>query len=509
MARPNQESIETFMRITGSSESVALQKLEAYGGNLNEAVNAYFIEGNRSISNPPAGFSPPNNIVDTNNRVQPGPSRLLQLLSAARTFRPSLLLDPSYRRSLINEFGASALISHTPVSRTGGMVGLPGEFNSWNEQPHHAGFMPSDYNGRISPSYQIMGTQGNVSRDDDSHLDGNDIEEEMIQAAIEASRREDSSGIGVMQRQLDLEDDELSCAVSLSLQTAEQEKAMRELVLKDKDQQLRVCGLGMQVDKNDCSNRKFTHGNSSVQEGAKDVQARSSESYMYNRHNAGDHSQSNKYVLPLDEWGGISPEELDEAVRIETELFGDIPHRSKHEPQPQSAPDTRVGPKSLPAPHQPSLSLMEKRLLREQQDNEYLASLLADREKEVNALKEAESLCLKEDESCKTLLEEENLERWLPVKETSLPPEPASEDENAVTLLVKMPDGSRRGHSFLKSDKLQFLFDFIDVGRVVKPGTYRVVRPYPRRAFDICDASLSFSDLGLTSKQEALFLELI
>lgn len=96
---------------------------------------------------------------------------------------------------------------------------------------------------------------------------------------------QDSSGIGVMQRQLDLEDDELSCAVSLSLQvckycllfsfiflgcfsfltgliphdlyqTAEQEKAMRELVLKDKDQQLRVCGLGMQVDKNDCSNRK-------------------------------------------------------------------------------------------------------------------------------------------------------------------------------------------------------------------------------------------------------------
>lgn len=73
-------------------------------------------------------------------------------------------------------------------------MGLPGEFNSWNEQPHHAGFMPSDYNGRISPSYQIMGTQGNVSRDDDSHLDGNDIEEEMIQAAIEASRREVKEG---------------------------------------------------------------------------------------------------------------------------------------------------------------------------------------------------------------------------------------------------------------------------------------------------------------------------
>lgn len=41
------------------------------------------------------------------------------------------------------------------------------------------------------------------------------------------------------------------------------------------------------------------------------------------------------------------------------------------------------------------------------QDDEYLASLLADREKEGNALKEAESLRLKEDESRKKLLEEE------------------------------------------------------------------------------------------------------
>ncbi|KAJ0054005.1 hypothetical protein Pint_00349 [Pistacia integerrima] len=319
---------------------------------------------------------------------------------------------------------------------------------------------------------------------------------------------QDSSGIGFMQRQLDLEDDELSHAVSLSLQTAEREKAMRELVLKDRDQRLGVCGLGIEAEKTDSSSRKFKPGNSSVQEGAEDVRAQSSESYMSNLRSAGDHPQSNKYVLPSDEWGGISSEELDEAVRIETELFGDIPHRSKHEPQLQSGPDTSVGPNSRPAPHQPSSSVMEKRLLREQQDDEYLASLLADREKEANALKEAESLHLKEDETHKKLLEEEKLERWLAVKETSLPPEPALEDENAVTLLVKMPDGSRRGRPFLKSDKLQFLFDFIDVGRVVKPGTYRVVRPYPRRAFDICDASLSFSELGLTSKQEALFLEL-
>lgn len=35
------------------------------------------------------------------------------------------------------------------------------------------------------------------------------------------------------------------------------------------------------------------------------------------------------------------------------------------------------------------------------------------------------------------------------------------------------------------------------------------VRPYPRRAFSDLDSGLSLNDLGLSSKQEALFLELI
>ena len=41
------------------------------------------------------------------------------------------------------------------------------------------------------------------------------------------------------------------------------------------------------------------------------------------------------------------------------------------------------------------------------------------------------------------------------MKETLLPPEPASNDGNAVTLLVKMPDATRCSRRFLKSDKLK------------------------------------------------------
>ncbi|KAL5796267.1 hypothetical protein ACOSQ2_001087 [Xanthoceras sorbifolium] len=466
MARPTQEAIQTFTSITGASESVALQKLEEFGGNLQEAVNAYFSEGYRHNANPTVVESPRYNAFDMNNRIQAGPSRLLQLLSAARTFKPSSLLD-NYRRNLVNGFGASSFTSHAPiVPHTGEVMGTPVELNSGNQQLHHPGGRPSAYDSRTSSSHGLD-VQGNVLQDDNPHLYGNNVEEELIQAAIEASKRDAEEGnLNKL-----LEDDELSRAVSLSLKTAEQEYAMREQGVRSPYQQL---GILYEVD----------------------------------------HFQHNNDAVPSNEWGGISSKELDEAIMLEAALFAanseGTSHSSKYEPHQQSGPDRSVGPNSWPVSDASSSSVTPQRLLREQQDNEYVASLLADREKEANALKQAESLRLKEDESRKKLLEEEKLERWLAMKATLLPPEPASDDGNAVTLHVRMPDGTRHGRRFLKSDKLKVLFDFIDVGRTVKPGTYRVVRPYPRRAFNVSDdGSLSLTELGLTSKQEALFLEFI
>ncbi|CAK9188103.1 unnamed protein product [Ilex paraguariensis] len=215
---------------------------------------------------------------------------------------------------------------------------------------------------------------------------------------------------------------------------------------------------------------------------------------------------------------------------LEAALFGGIPEGSGY-PFPyaphqvmQNGFDRTVGPNSWWTPRPPSPSLAAQRLIREQQDDEYLASLQADREKELKAREEAEARRLdeqaareaalqedmrKEDESRRRLEEEQEVERLLAAKEASLPHEPTSADENAITLLVRMPDGSRRGRRFIKSDKLQYLFDFIDIGRGVKPGTYRLVRPYPRRSFSGGESALTLNELGLTSKQEALFLELI
>ncbi|KAJ4727019.1 plant UBX domain-containing protein 8-like [Melia azedarach] len=500
MTRPTQEAIETFKSITGASESVALQKLEEYEGNLNEAVNAYFNPGDRDITNPTAVAPPQHNNAEMNNYTQARPSTLSQLFFIARSFKPSSLLDPNYRRNLMNELGVSAV---TPfVSHTGGAMGVPAAFSGRNEQVHHPGV--SSVYDEITPS-----SQGNVLRDDSLRSFDNNMEEEMIEAAIEASKREDSSGSGLMQRQLDLlEDDEFSRAISLSLKTAEQEKEMREQRVENCDQQMEVYESGTEAEKTRKSTREL--GNSSVQ-GAEVMHPRSPASYKL-KYDLDVHPQGNKDTFPSSEWGGISPKELQEAVMLEAALFNEIPEGTSDHPQYESHSqrglDRNAGPNYASDCHQLSSSAAAQQLLREQQDNEYLASLLADREREMNALKEAE-VQLNRDEPWKESLEKEKFERWLAAKETSLPQEPAKEDGNAVTLLVKMPDGTRRGRRFVKSDKLQVLFDFIDVGRAVKPGTYRMVRSYPRRSFSVKDGSSSLNELGLTNKQELLFLEFI
>nr|XP_023874067.1 plant UBX domain-containing protein 9-like isoform X2 [Quercus suber]POF27293.1 plant ubx domain-containing protein 9 [Quercus suber] len=454
MARPSQQEIDTFVAITGASESIALRKLEEHGGNLNEAVNAHYGDVGRHITNQAAAASQPYNFPNMNGPVQAGSRGILPLLSAARSFRPSLLLDANYRRDLYNSIGASAFGTREPyVSHPGEVREFPQHLNSRNEQPHHSGLRQTEYDTGTSLPHG-PGTDENV-------------EEEMIRAAIEASKQEaernylnqlrsasnDSSGIGLLHNQHHPEDDDISRAISLSLKTAEQEMAIREQQVKKENQGAGSSDLIGRNEKAKKSKWKLKRGSSSHKDGAENRKQHSTD------------------AVHTDKWGGISLEELDDAAMIEAALFGKIPEGTSN--HFQHAPDMKSGQdrssSSHSVPHPPSPFLTEQQSLREQQE----------------------------------------LERIIAAKEASLSTEPAKDNENAVTLLVRMPDGSRPGRRFLKSDKLQLLFNFIDVSRVVKPGTYKVVRPYPLRTFSISDCSLTLSELGLTSKQEALFLELI
>ncbi|XP_020114760.1 plant UBX domain-containing protein 8 [Ananas comosus] len=593
MARPPQDAIETFMSITGASEPVALRKLEEHGGDLNEAVNAHFNEGDRTTSQQtllPARHDDFMEIEDPVDDVLGRPP----LLPAAQNLDPFSLLDSNFRRSFFDGGFPSSISNPSPrVSHPREVREIPIEFKDNKTQAETSGHGPTieDVTGN-EPSHgpEIRGT---VIIDDDEEDDdeplaraahdanvssfgkhagssaspvvdvadySNDIEEEMIRAAIEASKRDAE---GQSNQQIDVPDDitgpllerktpamddaDLARAVSLSLEFAEQERALRQQEMQfgfqssgsdkemeDEGRSIAENGrqrseegniMSVQDDTEDMEeqplvrhrSRRVSPGNAESTESGPMVHSPPSSLPL---HNIQDNRQYNGDGFPSEEWGGISSEEHDEAVMLEAAMFGGIPEGTPYQfsyPRQNSA----LHP---PIPRPPSPSLTAQRLLREQQDDEYLASLLADQEKELKAKQEAERRQLEEaaarkaalekerqeeEEARRKQLEEEEYERKLAAKEASLPQEPSSDDESAVTLLVRMPDGSRRGRRFLKSDKLQFLFDFIDIGRVVKPGTYRLVRPYPRRAFADGESELSLSDLGLTSKQEALFLELI
>ncbi|XP_021817047.1 plant UBX domain-containing protein 9 [Prunus avium] len=501
MASPTQDMIDTYMSLTGASHSLALRKLEEYGGNLNEAVNAHFSGGDRDFTNPGSAATPqysfthmsdqnqvashaapPYNFPHMSSRNQVAPQGVVPLLSAARSFRPSLLFDPNYSRDLFNRIG-SAFTGRAPVSSHPGVVGgYPVDLNRGIDHPHLSGQRPT-----------IQNMTGNPH--------GNDVEEEMIRAAIEASKREaEMAYLNTQTRALNVspvnglpgnqthqdDDDDFDRALSLSLKTAEQEKAIREEKGKDRNPEL-----------------AWKRGRSLHQNGAEFVEQKQVSQEL--KRDAGKNLQQGSLDIHCEVLGSISSRELDEAIMLETAHFG----QSSYATNLPSRPNINLGPNMQPVHCPSSSALTTRQLLREQQDDEYLASILADKEKEMHGVTVAGTCHLKGVEPDNKKIDTLEGERMLAAKSASLPCEPASDDENSVTLLVKVPNGSRLSRRFHKFDKLQILFDFIDVGGVVKPGTYRVVRSYPRRAFTLDDSLLTLSEVGLTNKQEALFLELI
>ncbi|CAN4077804.1 unnamed protein product [Withania somnifera] len=601
MARANQEEVETFMNITGVSEAAAIQKLEEHGGNLNEAVNAHFNQGdaNRVHAAPVAAAVPHEDDMEIDDPITEEFRRPpFSVFSSSRSPNAFSLLDPSFTRNVFdtNRTSRAPFVSHPRQVRE-----IPIEVKDGDGQSGHSRNAPV-IEDVTETDDQTHGpeTRGTVIIDDDDDevvpgplptLDGrhdrsnvdifdsdstavfsgpsalsddvlpdyaNDIEEEMVRAAIEASKRDaemstlqfdvnsDLSDPTPQPRQSHLEDSQLAHAVSLSLKTAELEKAMHEECQAIPESEGYKPAEENEHGKSTISNgRQFRSevGSSSVQdevedleeeplvwrrrkpissgsETAQDIEERAvSPLSSPQQHDNLNHSLRNGADFQSDEWGGMSSLEHDEAVMLEAALFGGIPEGTRyrlpyapHQPI-QNGADGPMGPYQWPERRPPSPSLVAQRLLREQQDDEYHAALQADREKELKARQEAEAALeekrQEEEESRRKAEEEKEMERQLAAKEASLPQEPTADNENAVNLVVRMPDGSRRGRRFLKSDRLQSLFDYIDVGRVIKPGTYRLVRPYPRRAFSDGESTLSLDDLGLTSKQEALFLESI
>ncbi|CAH8341616.1 unnamed protein product [Eruca vesicaria subsp. sativa] len=562
MASPNQEAINTFISITGASGAVALQKLEEHRGDLNQAINAYFGEGDRNaVREAPVNVTQDDDAMDIDD-VIPAPQSPLSLLNAARRAAPPFsLLDSDFARSI---FDRDPLMPRPPsfVSHPREVRQIPIEVKDSTGPSERSRDAPTIED--VTETAHVIGpaTQGTVIIDEEEsdddvpfaptrrsrHVipsgpapnniqDYNDVEEEMFRAAIEASKME-AEGLSnptPAERPSHIgDDDDIAKAVTMSLKSAEEE-ALRNQGFKASTSEIGTSETAptQGLEDTQALNGRLAAPSSPLDDDSDDVD----DEPLY-RHRPGrvaseslaqpdadrSRSRSPDGNNPVDtgsrfpsEWGGISSEEHDEAVMLEAAMFGGIPETEYNHLR-------FLPPQHRAPPRPPSPSLTAQRLIREQQDDEYLASLQADRDRELQSIRDAEARQIEEEAARKAFLEEEKkkseeaqrkleeeqeLERQLNAKEASLPKEPQADEENAITLLVRMPDGTRHGRRFLRSDKLQSLFDFIDIARVVKPRTYRLVRPYPRHAFGDGESESTLKDLGLSSKQEALFLELI
>jgi hypothetical protein len=180
--------------------------------------------------------------------------------------------------------------------------------------------------------------------------------------------------------------------------------------------------------------------------------------------------------------------------------------------------ETYEGPlpySTLPGPHWTqrnrvlSPGALERAELREQQDADYHESLRADQLKEeaLARQRQQEELAQQEAEEAARRMQES-----LALKEASLPDEPSPEAEDAVQLVVRLPEGGKLKRRFRTSHQLQSVFDFVDVfaGQTVgiEPGKYNLVSQFPRRVFKSGERQ-SLLDANLVHKNEALFLELL
>lgn len=218
-----------------------------------------------------------------------------------------------------------------------------------------------------------------------------------------------------------------------------------------------------------------------------------------------------------DEWDGAIdlPDGIDreEARMLEAAMLG-----VAYVPPPNRVVDYGA---SAPAPDH----VLDARVITDETDRAYQASLRADQEKE--AVRRAEQLAKEMIEAEKAeaeareraKVEEEERARAKIALDAAeaLPDEPSADTPGAVNIAFRLPDGSRVMRRFLSSHSVWTLFSFIDgyeklhaAGSrlAVEPGTYRFLAQHPRRVIEIGD-DRTIEQVGLTHKQEALMIDLL
>ncbi|KAI3691895.1 hypothetical protein L6452_31698 [Arctium lappa] len=159
--------------------------------------------------------------------------------------------------------------------------------------------------------------------------------------------------------------------------------------------------------------------------------------------------------------------------------------------------------------------------LREEQDAAYRAALEADQAREREKKEEQERLAMEAAEAEKKQKEEEAareraarkaaereaaLVKLREEKALSLGPEP-EKGPDITQVLVRLPNGERKGRRFHCTATVQSLYDFIDSSGCLEIGTYTLATNFPRVLYGPEKLSSTLKDAGL-HPQVSLFVEL-
>ncbi|KAI3828756.1 hypothetical protein L1987_02866 [Smallanthus sonchifolius] len=159
--------------------------------------------------------------------------------------------------------------------------------------------------------------------------------------------------------------------------------------------------------------------------------------------------------------------------------------------------------------------------LREEQDAAYQAALEADRARERQRKEEEEKLAREAAEAERKQKEEEEacvkaareatereaaLVKLREEKGLSLGPEP-EKGPDVTQVLVRLPNGERKGRRFYFTATIQSLYDFVDSSSCLEIGNYTLVTNFPRVLYGPDKLSLTLKKAGL-HPQVSLFVEL-
>ncbi|XP_049999860.1 FAS-associated factor 2 isoform X4 [Alexandromys fortis] len=156
----------------------------------------------------------------------------------------------------------------------------------------------------------------------------------------------------------------------------------------------------------------------------------------------------------------------------------------------------------------------QTQVLRQQQDEAYLASLRADQEKERKKREERERKRRKEEEVQQQKLAEErrrqNLQEEKERKLERLPPEPSPDDPESVKIIFKLPNDTRVERRFHFSQSLTVIHDFL-FSLKESPEKFQIEANFPRRVLpcvpsEECPTPPTLQEAGL-GHTEVLFVQ--